>query len=88
MSSPATAPIESLRNLGPQSGQWLRAVGVTTIRELERLGPVVAFRLVRQREPKASLNLLWALAAGLAGQDWRALSAAEKQRLRQEAQES
>jgi DNA transformation protein len=80
------APIESLRNLGPKSGQWLRDAGITTIAELERLGPVVAFRLVMQRQPKASLNLLWALAAGLKGKDWRELTETTKMRLRKEAE--
>ena len=83
----AELPIESLRNLGPKSGQWLREAGITTIAELERLGPVVAFRLVKQHEPKASLNLLWAMAAGLKGKDWRELSEASKKRLRKEAEE-
>lgn len=80
-------PIESLLNLGPKSGQWLREAGITTIAELERLGPVVAYRLVKQRQPKASLNLLWALAAGLKGKDWRELTEATKKRLRKEAEE-
>ena len=82
----ADLPIESLRNLGPKSGQWLRKAGITTIAELERLGPVVAFRLVKQHQPKASLNLLWAMAAGLKGKDWRELSEAMKKRLRKEAE--
>lgn len=38
--------MESLLNLGPKSGQWLRDAGITTIAELERLGPDVADRLV------------------------------------------
>jgi len=37
-----TAPVESLLNLGPKSGQWLREAGITTIADLERLGTVVA----------------------------------------------
>ena len=82
----AELPIESLRNLGPKSGQWLREAGITTIAELERLGPVVAFRLVKQHQPKASLNLLWAMAAGLKGTDWRELSEATKKGLRKEAE--
>lgn len=80
------APIESLLNLGPKSGQWLREAGITTISELERLGPVVAYRLVKQHQPKASLNLLWALAAGLKGKDWRQLDEAAKNRLRKEVE--
>jgi len=80
-------PIENLRNLGPTSASWLREVGITTIAKLERLGPVDAFRLVKQRQPKASLNLLWALAAGLKGKDWRELTDATKKRLRKEVEE-
>lgn len=80
-------PIESLLNLGPMSGQWLREAGITTVAELQRLGPVVAYRLVKQRQPKASLNLLWALAAGLDAKDWRELTEATKKRLRKEAEE-
>ena len=79
--------IESLRNLGPRSGQWLREAGINTIPELERLGPVVAYRLVKQRQPKASLNLLWAMATGLQGIDWRVLSEATKKRFRQKAED-
>jgi hypothetical protein len=82
-----TTPIESLRNLGPKSSQWLRDVGITTIADLEQLGPVAAFRLVKERQPKVSLNLLWAIAAGLKGKDWRELPEATKQRLRKEAEE-
>ena len=82
------APIESLRNLGPKSGQWLREAGIATIAELERLGPVVAFRLVKQHQPSASLNLLWAIAAGLKGKDWRELEEATKTRLRKETEEA
>lgn len=78
------APIECLPNLGPQSGQWLREAGVATTTELERLGPVVAYLLVKQRQPRANLNLLWALAAGLQGKDWRKLTTAIKNRLRQQ----
>lgn len=80
------ALIESLLNLGPKSGQWLREAGITTITELERLGPVVAYQLVKQRQPRASLNLLWALAAGLKEQDWRELTETTKKRLRKEAE--
>lgn len=77
-------PIDNLLNLGPKSAAWLRDVGIRTIADLERFGPIAAFQLVRQREPKASLNLLWALAAGLAGKDWRTLTDDEKAGLQRE----
>lgn len=53
-------PIENPRNLGPSSTAWLAAIGVHTKCDLQRLGPVLVYRLVKQRQPKTSLNLLWA----------------------------
>lgn len=71
-------PIDNLPNLGATSAEWLRDAGISTIYELERLGPVAVYRIVKQTHPKASLNLLWALAAGLAGKNWLDLSEDEK----------
>ena len=77
-------PIDNLRNLGPASAAWLRAVGITTIAELARLGPALAYRLVKQKQPKSNLNLLWAMAAGLSDRDWRQLTEDEKQGLKED----
>ena len=74
--------IESLPNLGPKFSQWLRAAGINTIADLQRLGPVHAYRLVKERQPKASLNLLWAMVAGPKGNDWRKPTEAAKRRLK------
>lgn len=81
---PQPQPIEALRNLGPESGHWLRASGIRTIRDLETLGPVAAFALTKRQWPKASFNLLWALAAGLEDKDWRELAQETKDRLKRE----
>ena len=80
-------PIENLPNVGPASAAWLREAGISTIADLEQMGPVVAYRRVFERQPGVSLNLLWALAAGLLGQDWRQLSEEEKIKLRAELYE-
>jgi DNA transformation protein and related proteins len=82
-----SGPVDNLRNLGPTSAAWLREAGVRTIADLERLGPTHAYQLVKQRQPRASRNLLWGLAAGLAGKDWRELTETEKQRLLAELEE-
>ena len=79
-------PIENLANLGPTSAAWLREAGIRTIADLERLGAVAACCQVKQRQPQASSNLLFALAAGLAGKDWRELTEQEQKRLRQEVE--
>lgn len=79
-------PIENLRNLGPASGQWLRAVGITTIAELQRIGPALAYLRVKEKQPRASLNLLWALAAGVKQKDWRQLTVEEKRQLKRQCE--
>ncbi len=80
-------PVENLRNLGPTSADWLRDVGIHTIADLEHVGPVLAYRLVKQQQPGTSLNLLWAMAAGLKDEDWRELTEETKNRLRKEAED-
>lgn len=74
--------IDDLMNLGPKSLEWLRSCGITRISQLRRIGAVAAWQKVKSQFPAASLNLLWALAAGLEDRDWRSLTAEEKQRLR------
>jgi hypothetical protein len=71
-------PIDNLPNVGPTSADWLLDADIKTITDLERLGSVAAYKLVKQKHPRATLNLLWALETGLLGTDWRELS--EKQR--------
>jgi hypothetical protein len=57
----------------------LREAGISTIEELRALGPVKAYARVKALKPKAaSLNLLWALAAGLEDRDWRQLGDDDK----------
>lgn len=74
-------PVESVRNLGPQSAAWLREIGIVTTSDLKRFGAVAAYQLVKRKHPQVSKNLLWAIAAGLEGRDFRDLSASEKEQL-------
>ncbi len=63
-------PLAALPNLGPRSGALLAAVGIEDLAALRRLGAVRAFALVRRHDPRASLNLLWALEGALSGLHW------------------
>ncbi|MCA9230484.1 MAG: TfoX/Sxy family protein [Planctomycetales bacterium] len=76
-----------LRNLGPVSTQWLAEVGVFSRADLERVGSVAAYAMVRRRQQGASLNLLWALEAARLDCDWRELTQEVKNQLRQELNE-
>jgi len=75
--------VARLRNLGPRSAEMLRAIGVTHRSDLEALGAVAVYLAVR-RQQQVSLNLLYALHAALLDQDWRALDAPTRRRLRDE----
>lgn len=72
------SPIAGMRNLGSASAAWLREIDVHSETDLRQLSPAVAYLLVKQQHPEASLNLLWALAASLQDKDWRELTDAEK----------
>lgn len=79
--------IRKLRNIGEVSAGWLEDVGITTCGKLQQLGPATAFRMVKQKYPRASLNLLWSLAAGMMDQDWRDLSTKDRKKLLAELDE-
>jgi hypothetical protein len=59
-----------LPSIGPVSKRMLAAAGITSIETLRRLGAVEAYRQVRAHDPRASLNLLWALEGVLTGRPW------------------
>jgi DNA transformation protein and related proteins len=71
-----------LKNLGPVSQEWLRAVGIHSRAELAEVCALEAFRLVRLHGFNASLNLLYALEAALRDVHWTALPPADKARLK------
>jgi len=63
--------MQSLPNLGPKSVQFLLAAGIATRAELAGMGSVAAYLKIKKMEPRASLNLLWALEGALTGLHWR-----------------
>jgi DNA transformation protein and related proteins len=83
------APLAGLLNLGPKSAAILKEAGIGNADDLRKLGAVAAYARAKARHPdRVSLNLLWALAAGLDGRDWRDLTAAEKDRLKEDLRRS
>ncbi len=81
----AETQVAKLENLGPKSASWLVAVGVKTLADLQRLGSVRTFALVREAGFPATLNLLWALEATLVGVRWDRLPDDAKRELRDRA---
>ena len=60
---------------------WLHAVGIHVRADLERLGAVRVYLLVKRAGFKVSLNLLYALEAMLQDVHWTKLSHDERSRL-------
>lgn len=81
------AKIEQLKNLGPQSAKMLALVGIDELEQLRCIGSVGAYLEVKLSGQKASLNLLYAIHAGLQGRHWTSLSASEKESLQIELDE-
>lgn len=77
-----------LRNLGPASAQMLEAIGVVNRADLVRVGPVLAYRVLRDVRPSVSLNLLYAMHGALTGERWNSLSNATRTELKQQADEA
>jgi len=77
-------PAGDLLNLGPVSTAWLGEIGVRTTGDLNRLGAVAAYRMVKARHAKASLNLLYSLHGAVTGTSWRKISVVMKAKLKRE----
>lgn len=59
-----------LKNLGMASVNILRAVGITTRAELQRLGAVETYRRIRARDINVSKVMLYALEGALLDIHW------------------
>lgn len=62
-----------LRNLGPKSAAALARVGLKERTDLERIGGVGAYQLLREKRIPVSKNMAYAIEAALMDIDWRAL---------------
>lgn len=77
--------LSQLRNISPVSARWLSALGIRTRRDLERLGAVTAYRLLKQRGYDVGINMVYAIEGALRDMDGTRLPARLKARLRDEA---
>lgn len=63
----------TFRNLGPKSMAALARVGLYTRQDLERVGGVGAYQLLREQGFPVSRNMAYAIEGALMDVDWRAL---------------
>ena len=77
-------PLRALPNIGTTIENRLRRIGVHNRRDLVRLGPATAYKLMCDIEgaPLPLCYNLYSLEAALRGIDWRDLTLGEKMALR------
>lgn len=66
--------LRELRNLGPQTEQWLPKVGIHTAEQLRASDPYEVYARLKQVVPGTSLNALYALIGAIEDRDWREIS--------------
>ena len=78
--------MEKIKNIGIVSEQWLRAVGINSLAELEEIGSIETYRAIVLHGFNPGLNLLYALEGAIQGVKWTELSGQTKIRLRKSVQ--
>lgn len=72
-----------MKNIGPKSSEWLRAVGINTLKDLKKAGAVEVYQMVKDKGFNVSLNLLWALEGAIQARPWFSFTNEEKKCLKQ-----
>ena len=74
--------LSKLKGLGPKSEKCLNEIGIKTRSDLERVGPIRAFLMLREEcSIKPSLNFLYAMVGALEDEHWTDIAKSEKGRL-------
>ncbi len=81
-SIPDHTQISDLRNCGPASASLLAGIDVYTVGDVRRLGIPMIMHILRQHNLPASMNLAFALEAGLRDEHWLELDKDVKDALR------
>jgi hypothetical protein len=76
--------VSQLLNLAPKSSQWLHEIGIHTLADLQAVGVVEAYCLVKAQHDQASLNLLYALHGAVHNVLWNQLTPETKAQLQAE----
>lgn len=78
--------LEKLPNIGEKSAAWLSAIGIKNRRDLEQMGIVPAYCLLKAQGYPVSLNLLYALYGALHDLPWHKVPLETKALLQKEVE--
>ncbi len=65
--------LSELDNLGPRSQEWLNAIGIYSLTDLEEIGAVEAYRQLRELDYPATLNLVYGIQGAIMNCPWNHL---------------
>jgi DNA transformation protein len=81
-------PLRDLMNIGPTIAARLEAVGIRTLGDLTRVGPAMAFQMVRDANPDVTMPVcyyLYSLQGAIEGKHWDEIDPDGKERLLKQA---
>lgn len=75
----------NLKNIGPEKARWLKEIGVYTRADLEEMGAVLAYKILKHRyAQRVNIMALYALQGALLDMHWNHLPTDLKEALSQE----
>jgi len=78
--------LEELENIGPFSANLLRGIGIHSRADLEKVGPLLTYKILEYHHPReVSIRLLYAFHGALKGIHQSHMSDRAKKQLREEA---
>ncbi|MEZ4672488.1 MAG: TfoX/Sxy family protein [Anaerolineae bacterium] len=77
-----------IMNIGPKTTVWLNEIGIYTLKDLEAIGAVEAYRRLKASRPQeVTLNALWGLQGAILNLHWNALPPDMKAELKAQVEE-
>ena len=83
-----TKKLSSLKNIGPQSEKWLNAIDIYTKEDIEKLGPVTIYNILKVQDFPVNRLLAYALQGALLNVHWNDLPKKVKKQLDKEIEET
>ncbi len=82
------AKLSSLKNLGPKSEEWLNKIGINTKKDIEKLGPVNIYNILKLQDFPVNRLLVYALQGAIHNIHWNDLPPEVKEKLDKEIEET
>ena len=83
----SSALLSDLPNIGPRSQEWLNAVGLYTLADLENVGAVEVYRQLKELDYPVTLNMVYAIQGAIMDCPWNHLPPHIRESLKSQVRE-